>query len=63
MLDLVQSMLQVLFNLLIGAMAEWFSVQFATVIFASIAVILAFGMLFTRINSTVHEFKSKKNSI
>lgn len=49
--DLVQSMLQVLCTLIIGAMAEWFSVQFAAVIFASIAVILAFSIIFTQIEA------------
>lgn len=41
MLNVIQSLLQVMFTLLIGFLAEWFSLQWTTVIFASIAVILA----------------------
>lgn len=46
MLNLIQSLLQVMFTVIIGFLAEWFSLQWTTVIFASIAVILAILLSF-----------------
>lgn len=44
MLNLIQSILQVLFTVVIGLLAEWFSLQWTAVIFASFAVLLAVGI-------------------
>lgn len=44
MLNLIQSILQVMFTVLIGFLAEWVSLQWTVVIFASFAVILAISI-------------------
>jgi len=41
MLNLFQSILQVVFTVIIGFLAEWFSLQWTAVIFATLAVLLA----------------------
>lgn len=50
MLNLIQSILQVVFTVIIGLLAEWFSLQWTTVIFASFAVLLAVSILFISID-------------
>lgn len=49
MLNLIQSILQVLFTVVIGLLAEWFFLQWITVIFASFAVLLAVSISFIRL--------------
>ena len=49
MLNLVQSILQVVFTVVIGLLAEWFSLQWTTVIFASFAVLLAISISFMQL--------------
>ena len=40
MINLIQGVLQISFTLMIGLLAEWFSIQFAAVLFASLGVLL-----------------------
>ncbi|WP_010304663.1 major facilitator superfamily protein [Kurthia senegalensis] len=59
MLNVIQSLLQVMFTLLIGFLAEWFSLQWTTVIFASIAVILAILLSLMPLKpNNLHHFKN-----
>ena len=40
MINLIQGVLQIAFTLIIGLLAEWFSIQFAAVLFAALGVLL-----------------------
>ena len=40
MINLIQGVLQIAFTLIIGILAEWFSIQFAAVLFAGLGVLL-----------------------
>ena len=40
MINLIQGVLQIAFTLIVGLLAEWFSIQFAAVLFAALGVLL-----------------------
>ena len=51
-LNLVQSIAQIIFTLIIGFCAEWYSIQLTTVVFSIIALILAIYLYFYLIRHT-----------
>lgn len=56
-LDLFQSMLQIIFTIILGVVAQWISIQFSTVLFASAAVIFAGRIV------TMRALKEKKQQV
>ncbi|KGR77949.1 MFS transporter [Ureibacillus sinduriensis] len=50
-LNLIQSILQVLFTIVIGLLAEWYALKWTAVIFASFAVLLAMSIAFIQLKN------------
>ncbi|WP_332645285.1 MFS transporter [Lysinibacillus sp. 54212] len=53
-LHLLQSIAQIIFTLVIGALAEWYSVQLVTVVFSCIALLLALYLYVHILRSSKH---------